>query len=162
MRFNLSTTALAAAFAIAACGPAGAQGTGGSPGHMGAMKGGAMIANPHQLSVPLKEQNGSGESGTAMLKDTPGGLSVVLSLHGGTAAPQPAHIHKGYCPKIDPKPEYALSPVVEGKSTTMIKGVTIAMLLKTKNAINVHESAKNLPKYVACGSIINLTAHGAM
>ena len=153
MKISHAFVALAAAVAVGA----------GAAGSALAMdKSSMMIANPHQLTVPLKALNGSGESGTAMLKDTPQGLSVVLSLHGGSAAPQPAHIHKGYCPKIDPKPEFALSPVVEGKSTTMVKGATIAMLLKTKNAINVHESTANLKKYVSCGSIINLTQHGAM
>jgi hypothetical protein len=104
------------------------------------------------LIVPIKALNGSGESGTATLTDTKAGLKVVLSLKGGGADPQPAHIHDGSCAKLDPKPKYPLSNVVDGKSTTVVKGVTIGELLG-HYAINVHKSTTDIPTYVACGDV---------
>jgi hypothetical protein len=155
MRIHLSTAALAAAFALAVCVPVGAQGTGGSPGHMMQKPhmGGAMMMTKTPVSIPLNALNGSGESGNAVLRDTPAGLSVVLTLKGFPAGPQPAHIHKGTCAQLDPKPEYPLTSVVAGKSTTVVKGVTIAKLLASPNAINVHKSTKEIPVYVSCGNI---------
>jgi Cu/Zn superoxide dismutase len=104
------------------------------------------------LTIPLKPENASGESGTAMLTDTPAGLRVVISLKGAPAAPQPAHIHMGSCAKLNPTPKYPLSNVVAGKSTTVVKGIKIAQLVG-KTAINVHKSLTDIPTYVACGDI---------
>jgi hypothetical protein len=152
MRFHLSTAALGAALVFAATVPVGAQGTGGSPGHM--TKKPMMAAGPHQVTVALKALNGSGESGKAVLKDTAKGVTVTLTLTGGAAGvDQPAHIHKGTCAKLDPKPEYPLTNVVGGSSKTTVAGVTVAQLLASPNAINVHKSATEIPTYVACGDI---------
>lgn len=104
------------------------------------------------LTVPLKPQNASGESGTATLTDTPAGLKVVISLKGAPAAPQPVHIHMGSCAKLNPTPKYPLQNVVAGKSTTVVKGIKIAQLVG-KTAINVHKSLTDIPTYVACGDI---------
>jgi hypothetical protein len=104
------------------------------------------------LTVPLKPQNASGESGTATLTDTPAGLKVVISLKGAPAGPQPAHIHMGSCAHLNPTPKYPLSMVVAGKSTTVVKGVTISQLLG-KTAVNVHKSPTDIATYVACGDI---------
>jgi hypothetical protein len=104
------------------------------------------------LTIPLKPQNASGESGTATLTDTPAGLKVVISLKGAPATPQPAHIHLGSCAHLNPVPKYPLSNVVAGKSTTVVKGITIAQLLG-KTAVNVHKSPTDIPTYVACGDI---------
>ena len=43
--------------------------------------------------------------------------------------------------------------MVGGKSNTTIKGVTVAQLLASPNAVNVHKSATEIPTYVACGNI---------
>jgi len=104
------------------------------------------------LTIPVKALNGSGESGTATLTDTKAGLKVVISLTGAPAGPQPAHIHKGSCAKLDPKPEYPLSSVVDGKSTTVVPGVTIGQILG-KTAVNVHKSTTDIPTYFACGDV---------
>jgi len=104
------------------------------------------------LTIPLKPQNGSGESGTATLTDTPAGLRVVISLKGAPAGPQPAHIHLGSCAHLNPVPKYPLTNVVAGKSTTVVKGITIAKIVG-KTAINVHKSPTDIPTYVACGDI---------
>jgi hypothetical protein len=149
MKLVLSTAAFGAALALAATAPIAAQGTGGSPGHMSHMGGMMMAKAP--VTVPLKELNGSGESGRAVLRDTKAGLVVSLTLTGGKGI-QPAHIHKGSCAKLDPKPWYPLKNVINGTSMTTIPGVTIAEIAG-KSAINVHKSLKELPVYVACGDV---------
>lgn len=104
------------------------------------------------LTVDLHAQNRSGETGTATLTQMGADVKVVISLKGAPATAQPAHIHDGTCADLKGV-AYALSNVVDGKSTTTVKGVTIDKLLDGKYAINVHESAANLGKYVACGEI---------
>ena len=150
MMIRFSAVALAAAFTLAAVAPAAAMDK--------------MLPGPHQITIPMKALNGSGESGKAVLKDTKAGLWVMISLSAISEiakGPQPAHIHMGTCAKLDPKPQYPLTNVVAGKSTTTVPGVTLAMLLKSSHAINVHD-AKDLKKYVSCGNIIWLGGHGAM
>ena len=149
MKLVLSTAALGAALVLAATAPIAAQGTGGSMSSMSHMGGMAMMKAP--LTFPLKELNGSGESGRAVLRDTKAGLVVMLTLTGGKGI-QPAHIHKGSCAKLDPKPWYPLKNVINGKSMTTIPGVTIGEIIG-KSAINVHKSLKELPVYVACGDV---------
>ncbi len=105
------------------------------------------------LTVSLAEQNGSGESGTATLTQTGPDVSVVIALKGAPATPQPAHIHSGTCSDLGGVAN-ALTNVVAGSSTTVVKGTTIDALLAKPMAINVHESAENLGKYVACGNIV--------
>jgi CHRD domain len=104
------------------------------------------------LTVTMGAQNGSGESGTAVLTQTGADLTVVLDIKGAPATAQPAHIHTGTCAKLGGV-VYPLTSVTGGKSTTVVKGVTIDKLLGASYAINVHESASNLGKYVSCGDI---------
>lgn len=111
---------------------------------------GAMTMMKTPLTVPLNAQNGSGESGTATLRDTAKGLVVALSLKNGTGL-QAAHIHPGGCAAPNPKPAFALHTVMNGRSTTTIPKVTIGELLG-KNSINVHKSTSDFA-YVSCGAI---------
>ncbi len=118
-----------------------------------------VVAASATLTVPLSAQNGSGESGSAKLTDGTGGLTVVVTIKGAPATAQPEHIHTGTCSNLGGV-AYPLKDLVNGASTTTISGLTIAALTGSKAyAINVHESASNLGKYVACG---NITAPSAM
>ena len=106
------------------------------------------------LTVTLNQQNGSGETGTATLTQQGSDVKVVIALKGAPATtPQPAHIHDGTCADLKGV-AYALTNVVGGSSTTVVKGVTVDKLLAGTNAINVHASAEDLGKYVACGNIV--------
>ena len=102
----------------------------------------------------LHPQNNSGESGTATLtKAGENQTKVVLDVKGAPAgASQPVHIHKGPCAKLDPKPAYPLSPVVNGKSETTINA-SLDSLEKGGYAINGHKSAQEVSTYVFCGDI---------
>jgi len=104
------------------------------------------------LTITIHEQNGSGESGTATLTQAGADVKVVIALKGAPATAQPAHIHDGTCADLKGV-VYPLSNVVDGKSTTTVKGLTIDKLLGGTYAINVHESAANIGKYVACGAV---------
>ena len=106
------------------------------------------------LQIKLVPQNNSGESGTATLMDGEKGLIVKLHMTPASDADQPAHIHKGTCDKLDPKPTYPLKSVVKGESETTVPDVTIAMLEKAPFAINVHKSTTEIAVYVSCGSIV--------
>lgn len=104
--------------------------------------------------IKLVEQNKSGESGTATLNDTSGGLVVKLAMTGGDSkGPQPAHIHVGTCDKLG-KVAYPLTNVVDGISSTTVKGVTIADLEKSPYAINVHHSTTDVATYVSCAPVV--------
>lgn len=113
----------------------------------------APAARKMPVQMRLVAQNSSGETGTATLFDGAKGLIVKLRLAGGGDVDQPAHIHKGTCEKLDPKPTYPLKFVHDGQSETVIEGVTIAQLQKAPFAINVHKSAKEAAIYVSCGNL---------
>jgi hypothetical protein len=130
---GLATLAL-----LAGCGSDGGNG-GGSGGD--------------ELTVQLGEQNGSMQSGEAVLtRIDDSSTHVVLSIDGGGDTPQPAHIHKGSCAQLDPQPEYGLENVVDGESSTHVN-VSLDELRDGDYAINVHKSADALRIYVACGDI---------
>lgn len=101
----------------------------------------------------LAPQNGSGESGTVTL--TPAGDKTrvdvaIANTPAGVA--QPVHIHAGSCAKLDPKPKYPLTTVIDGVSTTTVD-VPIAQLLAGGLAVNAHKSTTDIPTYVACGDL---------
>lgn len=106
-------------------------------------------------AVRLQEQNGSGETGKATLRQSGPDVVVTLTVQGSSAEAQPAHIHQGSCAKLNPAPRYPLHPVMHGTSVTTVKNVSTAQLTAGSYAINVHKSARELPSYVACGNIGN-------
>jgi hypothetical protein len=111
------------------------------------------MAATSTLTIPIAALNGSGETGTAVLTQTPDGVKVDITLKGAPATAEPAHIHAGTCEKINAQPEWPLTSVTNGTSTSVVKGVTIDQMLKTPYAINVHKSTSDLATYVACGNI---------
>jgi hypothetical protein len=105
------------------------------------------------VQVPLRAQNKSGESGTVKLTPMGDQTKVEISLKGtpkGVA--QPAHVHEGSCSKLDPKPKYPLSNVVNGKSSSEVP-VKMDELLGGGMAVNVHKSGDDIKTYVACGDL---------
>jgi hypothetical protein len=108
-------------------------------------------ASAQEKKVDLKAQNNSNESGTATLTPSGNSTKVVLDVKGAEGS-QPTHIHKGSCDKLDPKPAFPLSPVVNGKSETTVKA-SMKELTSGQYAINGHKSAQDLKTYVFCGEI---------
>lgn len=113
----------------------------------------AGLAAATSVNVSMHAENESGQNGTARLVQQGPDVVVTLSITKGTATPQPAHIHVGPCANLDPKPKYPLTSVVNGKSTTTVKGVTLASLETGGFAINVHKSAAAIKTYTSCGDI---------
>jgi hypothetical protein len=116
-----------------------------------AFAGVASIASADEAKVKLEAQNNSKETGTATLTSDGDSTKVVLDVKGGEGT-QPTHIHKGTCAKLDPKPAFPLSPVVNGKSETTVKA-SMKDLTSGGYAINGHKSAQDLKTYVFCGDI---------
>ena len=105
------------------------------------------------VTVKLEPQNNSGESGTATLTEEGSKTKVTVSVTGQPAGtPQPMHIHKGPCAKLDPKPTYGLPSLVDGKSEATVD-VSLKDLQAGGFAINGHKSAQEASVYVYCGDI---------
>lgn len=118
------------------------------------LAGGAYAQGQKVVRITLIDQNGSGEDGSAQLTDLGDGTVRVelIMMNAPEGAVQPAHIHKGSCTTLDPNPAFPLTSVTGGKSTTVVT-TTLAALTKDKYAVNVHESATNAARYVACGNL---------
>lgn len=118
----------------------------------------AAAADGDRLEVPFSAQNDSGISGTATLVEQGGKTTVTIDLKGASdAVEQPDHIHAGTCATLDPAPTYPLNNVVKGHSETVVDA-TIATLLSSPFAINVHKSAAEITTYVACADIVANTS----
>lgn len=104
-------------------------------------------------TIILSEQNKSGVSGSAVLREENGQVTVTLSLTGAPkTTPQPAHIHVGKCPDVGDV-KYPLTNVVDGQSQTTLS-VTLDQLGNEEPlAINVHKSTTQASVYVACGDL---------
>lgn len=113
----------------------------------------AAYAKPQTVTVKMRAENKSGESGTAQLMQLPNGVQVKISLSGAPSEAQPAHIHAGTCQKLNPAPAQALTSVTGGTSTTFLKGAKLSEWTGGKYAINVHKSTSDLKTYVSCGAI---------
>ncbi len=113
----------------------------------------ALAAAPNSITVPMKAEHDSGETGTATITQMASGLKIVVSIANAPANAQPTHIHPGTCTKLNPAPEYPLSPLENGKSVTTLPGKKLSDLTSGKFSINVHKSADDLPTYVSCGEI---------
>jgi len=115
--------------------------------------GGAMMASSG-ITVTMAPQNGSKQSGSGTVAAKSGGVQVTFQItNEPKGAVEPAHIHSGTCAKLNPAPWKVLANVVNGKSSTLVPGVTIAQLKKGPYAINVHKSLKQLSVYVSCGNL---------
>ena len=142
------------------------------PATMAPMPGGSMgspSAGAAEVTVTLKQQNNSNENGMAKLTQGPKGLVVELQTTIAPTSPQPVHIHRGTCAKLDPKPLYPLQNVTAGTdpqgkpigvSVTTLPNVTLDQLTKGEYAINVHKSLNDIPTYVSCGDIQNANPTG--
>jgi opacity protein-like surface antigen len=120
----------------------------------------ALAAAP--VTVHLAPQNHSGETATATLTQIGANTVVSVVTKNGPGLPQPIHIHQGSCAKLNPKPYYPLTTVLDGKSVTTLKGVSLKSLQNGNFAINIHHSTSDIPTYYACGNIPKASAMGSM
>lgn len=109
--------------------------------------------NITERTISLKEQNGSGESGSAVLSEKDGKVTVTLDMTGALPdVPQPAHIHAGSCPDVGAV-AYPLTNLVNGKSETVLDTTFAKLDAKEPLAINVHKSVPESKVYVSCGNL---------
>jgi hypothetical protein len=104
------------------------------------------------VQVPVYARNGSGEAGTATLRQQGPDVLVNVHLAHAPAGPQPIHIHGGTC-DAPAAVRWPLTNVMHGSSTTVIHGVKLSTLLGHGYVLNVHESTMNMGHYVACGPL---------
>ncbi len=106
------------------------------------------------MTVTLGEQNGSGQSGTALLEESGGKTTLTLTLTGNPAdgVSQPAHIHVGACPTPG-EVKYPLTPVVNGASVTTLDVTLAGLTAQLPLAVNVHKSATEASVYTSCGDL---------
>ena len=160
MKAIIATAALGAALIFSATVPAGAQGTGGSPGKMGHAKGGTMMMVRCHGGYVLNAIGGSGESGCATPRGGNGVIFLGLKVTGEPAAAnQPAHIHRGKCGSNGPV-VFPLHNVKGGTSVTTVPMAKWATFNHGGYYINIHESADNIPHVVSCANITAM--HAAM
>jgi len=112
-----------------------------------------MSSAPDHLSIPVYSQNGSGEWGSVTFLQRGPNLVVSVSMVNPTAPTQPVHIHTGTCANLNPKPTYPLKNLDNGSSSTTLENVSLASLLASPFAVNVHMSPNQVGTYVACGEI---------
>jgi len=107
------------------------------------------------VSFALNEENNSGQSGQATITAHGDDTQVILNLtSAGTTRSSAAHIHAGQCGlTILSDVEYGLSNLVNGTSTTLLKGVTLESLLAGNLAINTHDS-QDASISTSCGNIV--------
>ena len=105
------------------------------------------------VTVQLNGLHYGHEGGTAELTQQVDGVRIVMNLTGAPHnVPQPTHIHTGTCAK-NTATNFALHNLVNGRSDTVLRGITLTELTSGKYLINVHESTDNLRNYVSCGAI---------
>ncbi len=115
---------------------------------------GSIITAPANPTVTLNLGAGrdGDQSGTVTLQARGDKTVITMNLKAAAAGiQQPAHIHEGVCPAPGAV-KYPLSNVVDGKATTTLD-VKLDDLLSGAFSINVHQSAQDLTKYVACGNV---------
>jgi LPXTG-motif cell wall-anchored protein len=110
------------------------------------------VAAQQATTLQLNQQNNSGISGTATFTSAGSGLRVQINVTGAGAGPEPTHIHPGTCSQLDPTPQFTLTSVANGTSTTDIQ-TTMQALVATPHAIHMHKSVDEVSVYVACADI---------
>ncbi len=107
-----------------------------------------------EIKIPLIEQEKSGQTGSATLTAKGAQVEVVIKVAPGPPAsdPQPLHIHFGTCGPNLGNRHYNLSDVVAGVSVTLIDA-SLANVIESSNAINLHKSYPEFDIYTSCGNI---------
>jgi plastocyanin len=111
-------------------------------------------ATAKTVTIKLTEQNGSRQSGEAVLTETDGKTKVVVTLSGKSSdVPMPSHIHSGTCEKPGDV-IYPLSNVEKGAAQTTLSVPLSEVLKNLPIYVNVHKSATELQTSVSCGSVL--------
>ncbi len=111
---------------------------------------------PQPITVILAAENKSGEAGTATVESMGNQTKVTIALTGASkAGTQPAHFHTGTCATPGPI-KYPLTSVVNGASVSTLDITFSDFMASLPLILNVHKSAAEIAKYVACGGAAQL------
>lgn len=104
------------------------------------------------LNLELTEENGSGQSGTAVISPVDGERArIVMEVDHPPDAPQPAHVHPGPCGDLG-DPVAALESLVDGRSETIVP-MSLAELRRGGFVVHAHKSEAEFEVSVACAAI---------
>ncbi len=109
------------------------------------------IALAEVTMVSLLEENGSGQSGWAVLTAAGDRTLVAVSLGAGTLESNLIHIHEGSCGPLLGGVVHSLASVADGSSVTAVEA-SLADLLAGGFAVNAHDAA-DPSVYTACGNV---------
>ena len=104
------------------------------------------------VTIALNEDNDSGQSGWATLTARGDDTEVVLSLSEGAMVTELVHIHSGGCGPDLGGIEHSLTNFADGRSMTLLEGVSFKSLFTGNFAINAH-NPQDHSVYAACGNI---------
>ncbi|MCR4330380.1 MAG: thioredoxin family protein, partial [Patescibacteria group bacterium] len=117
-------------------------------------EGEAMMEN---ITIAMKEANGSNQNGTVTITDENGKAKIVIKVAAGSEdIEQPSHIHSGSCPSPTPPPAgivYPLSNTVNGMSETILAVSVEELLGKLPLSVLIHKSKTDAKTYVSCGDV---------
>jgi len=116
----------------------------------------AKIVVPRTATIVMRSMSDAGQSGSATLTDLGGNktrITIMLSNLQKDSA-QPANIHAGTCIDFAKEAQYALSPVIKGRSVTTLNVNIGALIDKAPQSIRVRTDAvtPNVP-FAACGEL---------
>ena len=90
---------------------------------------------------------------SSVIKPTAGsGADMITNMPVPTSGPYLSHIHAGKGPTRGAV-KYPLSPVVNGRSETVLEVKYEELVKHIPLAVNLHKSADDLATYVACGDV---------
>ena len=136
---------------------------------LGSLRTGGFAVNAHEQSDPsvytacgniplaevtmvsLLEQNGSGQSGWAVLTAAGDRTQVDVTLLPGTLASDLIHVHEGSCGPSLGGVVHGLASVTDGRSVTVVDA-RLSDLLTGGFAVNAHDAA-DPSVYTACGNL---------
>ncbi|MBV9359249.1 MAG: hypothetical protein JO023_27380 [Chloroflexi bacterium] len=134
------------------------------------LMGSIAVAQENSLQANLVAENDSGIAGSVSVTDMGDSVRVDVRANGANST-LPMHIHEGQCQEEmagmdaeEPAPEYALSPLVNGASTTTLN-VPLANITSSPHTVEVHRSDEDIAFHLACADLVmgsNATGMGGM
>lgn len=116
-----------------------------------------LVNGGQAIEVAMGEQNGSGQVGTAVLRESGDKTVVTISVEPSpTGATQPAHIHKPQDCATPGGVEFPLKDVVNGRSVTTVNA-KLSDILSQARLVHIHKSKTEASIYTSCGELAKAT-----
>lgn len=124
--------------------------------------GGTVNAGERSETIPLRELNDSGVTGTVVLSEQGAATRISIQLQGAAVTgDHVAHLHNGTC-EAPGEYTYTLNPVsAEGTSETVVN-MTLDELVSGGYMVNVHPDEANWDTWMVCGELTTTAATAAV